>query len=357
MGSTGVEMLATIPPMPEPDDVPDTDRARHLLLVWRQHMDPLSSDGSGDREDFWEMAARLDAALSTGAARVWLADPRRDYATDTSTGAHRPVTDLYDLVAQGRMLHWGPLTRMTGLNRIVDTRANRYHRAGAFWDNAGRTCLLAGFRADGLEVGAAMSQLARAGHTEAVVKDTRPKHGLWRLPVADDDADNEEVLSEAAGWGMVHAEGLPDAFLVQEVVPMVYEYRVFIVDGRPVTGAGCIEEHTPLDAVEGVPFSPLVRAGRVSADGAAEGVGPVLEQPRLVDRFVEFAARVAAQAEREGSMPDAYVVDVAQAPSGPVVIEMNGVTNAGLYASDPRLVVQALVNAARASVVPAGRPT
>lgn len=28
---------------------------------------------------------------------------------------------------------------------------------------------------------------------------------------------------------------------------MEYEYRIFVVDQRPVTGAGFIEEHTSLD--------------------------------------------------------------------------------------------------------------
>lgn len=42
---------------------------------------------------------------------------------------------------------------------------------------------------------------------------------------------------------------------------MQYEYRVFVVGGQAVTGAGAVEEHTPLDNRQ-TAFSTLLRRDR-----------------------------------------------------------------------------------------------
>lgn len=323
------DLLATIVSFPTPLNIPDTGRAADLLDTWRTHMGTNPDDGTGDFEDFFEMAARLDAALHSG-AKTWIHDARSSTAF-TADGDTCDVEGLHQRLGVD-VVGYGPVLRHSRLEMMADTRPDRYFHSPAFTDHAGRKTLLTGFRADCMEVAAAMVELAEAGQADVIVKATKAKHGIWRVPTSTDVAEAESLLLDATEWAMVAAEGISNAFSVQEIIEMHYEYRVFIVDGIAVTGAGCIEEHTPLDNT--TPFDPAVRRVRGSAE-------PVEFLPNLVDEFIVFASEVAAQAGSD--MPQAYVIDVAQSNGRPVVIEFNGMTNAGLYASDPRLVTRALV--------------
>jgi hypothetical protein len=327
------DLLATIIGYPTPPHIPQTENADNLIAQWRTYMGTHPRDGTGDFEDFFEMAARLDAALHSGAGTVWIHDTRTTQGLDANFGqATMPVDRLHDRINDDLVLY-GPLLRYSHLNLIVDSSADRYFDKPAFIDNAGRVTYLAGFRSPSMEVAEAMSLLAEAGHDEVFVKATKAKHGFWRIPAFADQAKSEEVLLDSTDWSMVSAEGSPNAFSVQEIIEMHYEYRVFVVNGVPVTGAGCIEEHTPLDN-DGSAFSPLVRRVRGSSE-------TIESRPDLTDVFSTFASQVAAQAA--SCMPEAYVVDLAMSGGRPVVIEFNAMTNSGLYATNPRLVTQAIV--------------
>jgi hypothetical protein len=327
------DLLATIIGYPTPEIVPETARANALMDQWRSFMGTRADDGTGDFEDFFEMSARLDAALHSGAPTVWIHDTRKTEAVDAAYRLPTPIDQLHGRVNNDIALY-GPLLRYSHLNHVVDSSADRYFDKPAFIDNAGRVTYLAGFRSPSMEVAEAMSMLAEAGHNEVFVKATKAKHGFWRIPAFADQAKSEEVLLDATDWSMVSAEGSPNAFSVQEIIEMHYEYRVFVVNGVPVTGAGCIEEHTPLDN-DGSAFSPLVRRVRGSSDA-------IESRHDLADEYASFVAQVAAQAA--SAMPQGYVVDVAMSNGRPVVIEFNGITNSGLYATNPRLVTQALVS-------------
>lgn len=156
---------------------------------------------------------------------------------------------------------------------------------------------------------------------------------------------------------------------------MTYEYRLFIVDGRPVTGAGCIVEHTPLFADHrpgSSPFSPLVRRKRgvsltaiedeldeftiedldsgtwadESASADPSRGGDIENAPGLVTQLVEFGAALVAEGLTDGVLPRAYVLDVAlnEGNGKPLAIEVNGLSNSGLYASKPWIVTRALLD-------------
>lgn len=371
------EMVMHIFPTAEPDLTrlatltPDAAAtAADLLETWRRHMPVRTSeDGApGDWEDFWEMAARLHAGLHSGASRIWL---RHDFSNWTrkseptfvhdvtptpvsgpsgpsGPSGHRTSTDdLHDSLMTGERLLWGPIEQVSSLEIGLDRRADRYHREAVFHRYANREVHLAAIHPDdpsGNDAAVVMAQMARSGHTKVVVKHNQAKHGIWVVKTDTDAAVNDRALMDALDWSAIHLEGRRDALTVQEFVEMRYEYRVFVVDGVPVTGAGCIEEFTPLDRTPGSRFSTLVRAHRSTL-----GTGPdtsVEDRPEVTEVLREFATRVACDVVRDAAMPVAYVVDVAMSQRGPLVVEFNGYTNAGLYASDPWAVASALVTAA-----------
>lgn len=47
-------------------------------------------------------------------------------------------------------------------------------------------------------------------------------------------------------WGILNLFRTLPSHLIQEFKQMKYEYRFFVFNGVLISGAGCVEEHTPL---------------------------------------------------------------------------------------------------------------
>ncbi|WIB65860.1 ATP-grasp domain-containing protein [Curtobacterium sp. MCBD17_040] len=314
------------------------ERKANFRRTWAEHIEPVTQPGADDFEDFYEEAARLDAALWAFRPRhVWMAEYREGTARNLGTGEVVPLVQVQHLRRYGGQ----PSTGSTGLPELVsEYEVERYHRFQAFRNHAGRPLVLAGtdLHGDGLELVDAVRQVAAQGYREVVVKVTRAKYGIAAIDIAPHhtDADIEAALSDGLDWALVSQGGRPDAFLVQGRVPMRFEYRVFVVGGVPVTGAGCIEEHTPANH-RWDRFDTRVREHR------SDPHSPVVEDPVLVRRLVQFAGEVAKQWKAERPDLGTAVIDVALDGEGePLVVEFNGLLSSGLYASDPRAVTVAV---------------
>lgn len=354
-----VTLLATMGTMPTPPEVNinlKSHEAFDVLAVWFALMPAHPRDGEGDSEDFWEMAYRLYAAVRSGADEVLLSINnhggfQRVYQNN-SVPSLGPVVmkiqegldraneqpDLYRL--------YGPVSRYSPENLDADTQdalAARYGDSETFLRLAGRKIARCGYAESdepeyeiGLDVRDFLRSLSAQGVKRAAVKSFRSKKmDLTTLDLPEGDDALISTIDDVLLSSMtMHLIGYPGALLAQEWVPMEYEYRVFIVNGKPVTGAGCIEEFTPLNADDD--FSALMRRSRSE-------MSEVESKPELRDRYVEFARAAAAEFTTEGRVT--YVLDLAvNADTGePLVIELNGLRNSGLYASRPARVTEALV--------------
>lgn len=415
-------LFTTLMPYPEPADADivaaTNPTAARLLHTWRAIVPAQDDDGTGDFEDFFEMAARLDAVVRSGVAsyahlsgedHVRILADRHDIESLDATH----VSVFHTFLELDTAIHYGPTTTTSPLNIHLDSRADRYHQTAVFADHAGRATATGGYFDDTDEVPDhnhdhahdQMAKFAAAGHSEVIVKHIRAKHGLWRVPTSVDPTVNLSALTTALGWSLIGLDGTPHGLGIQQIIDMTYEYRLFIINGRPVTGAGCIEEHTPLDADETTPFSPLMRARRpiyiptseadleahldrtnigpsttlgtaagaavlnrldhgfptapiTVVDGSAsdpcwhppeplvstgEQVDPIESRPDLVAAYLAFAHTFAAQGAVQDSLPAVYVLDVAMSNGRPVVVEVNSLSNSGLYASQPIHVTRAMV--------------
>lgn len=138
----------------------------------------------------------------------------------------------------------------------------------------------------------------------------------------------EEALSFDAGrwfeWEDARFEDEPDGVLVQELTDMRREYRVFVIDGQPVCGAGCIEYCTPMD--NEATFDPKMEEHRNN--------GHVEYRPETVESYQRFATEAARLIADEDYIHGPYVMDLATVNGGPCIIELNRMNNAGLYALD-----------------------
>jgi hypothetical protein len=191
------------------------------------------------------------------------------------------------------------------------------------------------------------------GITRFVIKATKKKSGIAFVdfPEGADYDDIDEGLGEKgvgpASHGHLNGRLMrEDALLVQERIPLGYEYRFFVVNHELITGAGCVFENTPLDN-EGEQFHATVARGYHKQNDIIDSWNESIHG-KLVSR-----ARQIVETTRQLE-PDAhsYCVDVGiNLDTGePVMVERGELDNAGLYASNFGLIADAVHRTATETV-------
>jgi hypothetical protein len=306
--------------------------------TWRQYMGEIIP-GGGDYEDFTEEVFRVYAAIqSFGAENTWIHHQwgsKKGWAFNALTGEKRPADDFK---RDGAGIY-GMQPNLAIGHGMTGDAADDYALFKSFQRNAGRYTEVGGFcsETEG-DFERIFERMYSRGIREAILKRRHNKYplmgvdlDLWKFSNSIFSA----IKDSDASWSLINDEGKPTAYLVQERVTMRYEYRTFIVGGRPVTGAGCVEEFTPLNN-SGEAFDDTLREFR--------GQHSTPERlPEVRDALLEFATRVAAEIALEVPQIGGYTLDTALDQNGnPLVIELNGHTNAGFYASQPQKITDAL---------------
>ena len=344
-------MTVTAPPLPPTLQLefvgqypaPPAERLRHAnaalleqyLNSWTRAFGEPNYQEDGDFENFVETMARFDAAgRAFGYGNTTVINQAGEHLFahfQLSDGAPiLPGEEVEPDFVFGPVATWG----YGHQHRSGDsTIADRYWDIPAFKGLSGRRWELAGFYPD--DPGARdIVQVHQAmfddGVRDFVVKGTEPKTLLemFSLTARPEELYGGELPSDLTD-GVMHREGNSAVFLVQERIPMTFEYRVFMAGPNPVAAAGCIEDYTPLDS-RGAVFDPRFEEMR--------GSGDVVWNQMLADEMKLFARHAGqllyGQAPQLGA---AWVMDLARnADTGEiVVIELNPARNAGLYASSP----------------------
>jgi len=284
----------------------------------------IPKTGPEDDELFLEEVARFTAvADQVDNDRIWL---NRDGAiTNLATG--EPFTGDRDA-----LFPWGAQPRLDETCHPVaaDRFADRYYHWPVFTRYAGRKVRVVD--ADEGQLLAACEQVA-GEDGRVVVKVTRPKYGMTTINVRHSVA-HAIVEDDLIMGALMHLDGTKDAFLVQKHIEMQFERRFFIVDGLAVASAGCIPAYTPFDRL--APHDPRMRRHRRDGED-------IIWAPEQTKTLHDFADRIATELRHSGNLSE-YVLDVALNRDGnPLIVEFNGIRNAGLYASDPHWVVRALL--------------
>ena len=311
------------------------------------------TDPEADFEDFWEDALRI-ASVTAAADRAGLDDAPLPYAHEWTDAQMSRRLGPVGIVETG---HHGidglaahPLMAdpaFTGREIVPTTYTSPLELEPlATGDLVGGTDLTALPKRYAVDTLTVLRNFYHRGHDRAVIKLAGVKQGLTTVRLSDDaQALSDQLFDGDFGWSMLRYEGMDGGLVVSPWVEMAYEYRVFIVDGVPVTGAGCVEEATPLDHDPAWgPFSPLMREHRGNSIAAAADSAPE-HRPGLALAYRAFAEKIAAALPAGQRTVD---VDLAVIPGReePVVIEFNSVPNAGLYAIDVDALADALVGAA-----------
>lgn len=334
-------MHRAYPGIPRQWSAPMRARAQADLDLVAEHVDGLAAhiaapDVLTDVEDFWEPLARSAAAiraaqrLGTGIVFV---EPRVEWSDEMmerrlgSVWTHEENSHGYDAL----LLH--PLVQEYG-GRWMNIASLDSEEDGQLYDNDLFTLALG---------------RARAGVAKLVVKFAVRKTGLFTLDlhpsITRADLEAQIARNDDLGWQMVHLYGRKDCLLVQDWVPMRAEYRLFAVDGRIISGAACIEEFTPYSRHDAEAlFDTRVRYERGNGLAWPQS-SSVVDEPALVSAYRSLGTSIAEK--HQGTVVlDLAVVEQPNCEPRIVLVEMNTLPNAGLYASNVDAVYQALSVAA-----------
>lgn len=138
---------------------------------------------------------------------------------------------------------------------------------------------------------------------------------------------------------VINHEGLPGCILVQERLDLRKETRFFLAKGVPVSGAGCVSDHTPLqrDPANVVGVTHAVFRERIDER-------TVVTDKRAAAIMEDFVRRAGAALYEEWPDLEHVVIDVAMSGDEPVIVEMNPYQGSGLYANDPDAVAAPVID-------------
>jgi hypothetical protein len=215
---------------------------------------------------------------------------------------------------------------LVGQDEAAVDAASDYAASPVFQRHAGRRAIYADATGESIEQ-ALDAILGDRAEADVFVKTVRKESsGIVRLARADGPLYSQFCEQwDGFEWEVVRFEGHRRLLLVQEAIECRHEYRFFVVGGRLVTGAGCVELHTPLDGTE-------------TFDAKTEPVrnrSEVGSFPEVRDRHLAFAKAFVEEFAAEHGRDLDYCLDVCLDGSGrTVVIELNPPLNCGRYASD-----------------------
>lgn len=327
-------------------------RADEAIGLWLALFDIKNPKAEADFEDWHENAAKLLAAFGTGRP-VHVADREKDPKIVASFNDDfdpaEPTVFLGSYANRDPFLD-RPLIHVVwpDIANLVKPAVNGYALNPAFAIHANRAARLATASPDSPEDGPdivdVVLEMARQGISRQRIKImARAKYAPpAKIEIAQTATreDVERAVLGALEYSLCHFEGHRHAFLVQEEVEMLDEYRVIVVDGVPVAGAGCIEALSPPwhDPDDGA-FDPQLEGERNS--------GAIRRDPELVARYVAHAVEMAADFARANRYCRHMTLDLARRGSGDILlVEMNPLDNFGLYAMDYRPVVEAISQSA-----------
>ena len=223
---------------------------------------------------------------------------------------------------------------LAGQDSAAVDAASNYAASPVFLRHAGRRMIFVDATNEDLERALA-EILGDRPETVVFLKSVRKQFSGTAHIVAGTSL-RQQVFEQMDGLDLeiVHYEGDRRLLLVQDAVHCGYEYRFFVVDGRIVTGAGCVVQHTPLDNTE--VFDPQMKTVRDSSE--------VGTYPAVRDQHLAFARTFVEEFSAEHGRRLDYCLDVALDDQGRTfVIELNPPLNCGRYASDVGVWMDAIV--------------
>ena len=314
-------------------------RAPDILATWMRYA-PDSAPTERDFEDWAENAIMLHEADRVSSGEVRLLSAERNYrlsgdptiSVPAQPGAPRAF--MYGMWRTSDSIDFPRDVDMVGNNAAAVRRVSAYASSPVFLAASQRAFHVVD--ADRSKIEHALQELHAAGHRKVFIK-TRFKEAAQMFTLPEEPIDLWGAISRDSvfEWFLIQHEGATNILYIQEAFEPTKEYRMIVVGDKVATGAGCIEDFTPLNNA-GEVFDPRVETIRNHSK--------VIEDPSTVARYSAFAHAFAQEWAAEHGADMIYSLDLAvDARTGDiVVIELNPMTNLGLYACNAERLVDTI---------------
>lgn len=302
------------------------ERAPDLVSTWLHHF-PEAVPENRDSEDWIENAIFLAAFERTGVPFQILDEGSRAFVSSTAD-------TLASGAGKGAFFHTGirGTDHVCAPDDLAFTHQSSAHldiiskhaQLEIFRRRAGRPIVFA--KPDAASIDEAIRKIVP--EDGSVFMKTLKKEWARSFTIKAGRSPWSQICEHDEGleWSIMHLEGIDQPyFSVQGLIRPTSEYRMFMVNDEPVTGAGCIESLTPVENSNRFDF----KIERIRNSGEIE------DRPVLVARYRMFAESFGKKLRNEvGSVP-AYSLDLCHdANTGDIVpIELNPPLNLGRYAS------------------------
>lgn len=326
---------------------PRSDHDKNMIRIFSEKTGiGVSFSEDVDYEDWMEPFSLVMSAINSGFHTIVLEDKSLSKAMETPL-AELPGNVCPDILI-GRTLKneeiLDPKYKQLCWPRSVESISNDYIIMDAFKRHAGRKFFVSDMPGNERQTGSNLS-IENAIHEfrghDCIIKQTKP---IKSFPLVNLSVPKNVSLQECSALFWSHFEyqpmrfeGLKNSLLTQEVIPMRYETRFFVIDGKVITGAGCVESLTPMQNTNKDLFHNVMEKRRNS--------GELEESPDIMNILQLQAKSIASEIHDEYPELHAYTLDLAiNGKTGqPVIIELNPATNAGLYAINTDALVSAII--------------
>jgi hypothetical protein len=329
----------TTVPMPRTD----ADTALYVFLSNTLGAE-LQTSAEVDYEDWMEPAAMLAGALKAGFAVNILphtALPEAIANPDFSI----PGTDAPNiLIGRTKSRDASHLKALGFVWPLAENdEANRYGELSTFARHAGRRTQLAHFPGEearargmlgqttpGMDIDDALAQFDET----LIIKQVQPAKAYPVFKADKQGRSGSSILFDEMDYHVCRFEGDQNALLLQDVIDMRFEARIFVINGQVITGAGIVEENTPQQNQIPV-FDPVFETRR--NDGSR------VFNPELAEKYFHTGQTIAQEILEESGL-STYVLDLAlDENDNVIVIELNPIAESGLYAINAPQLVNAIV--------------
>lgn len=333
-----------------------------LLNRWAEIHGLKRSDLSqeADIEDWIENAVKLVAAVDAGLPCYVLerTAPTEPLKIASSINAATDFDPAMPTIFNGTVLRWDPcFARGSEINMVWPPRGC-LGVGGNYWNDPillkalGRPAAVSSGDSDGengyISVTRNLREMGAKDLLAKIIFQTKYQAPtrLSLMPDAD-DRDISNAFITAFEENLLDCEGRPQCFLIQEVRPLLHEYRIIVIGGRPVAGAGTVEWLNPIfhDPADG-DFNPLVESRRNDRS--------LVRSPDVVTRYVDRANELCRKLEASGSTEfNNCTMDFAiDAETNEVLlVETNPPDNFGLYAMNYSSVMRPMIDEAKKAII------
>lgn len=313
-----------------PAEQHDSDNYRQLVQSWMTVFPESTSNEAVDFEDWVENAVRLESAMRVFPDANLIIINRDNETFQDGRKIDIPEEGLFIGIYKNHDPSFDHL-----VDKAMNAMVGNYALTETFKRFAGRRYEMCGVNAKNSPgLLHTIKDFVDSGIHDIFIKVNRQKYQIERLRFNSVQDVEDKFYDSATALAAMHLEERDNAFQVQQFIQMLYEYRMIVVDHELVSGAGCIEEFTPLNN-----FAKFDNQLRKDRSARSE----VVEDQSIVDRYIQFGRQFVASMKSENPAFSDYTLDVALDDNGTVVpVECNPPDNFGLYAMDYDEIIKAL---------------